>query len=1288
MEETSSKLSSGSADAAESADWRLPLCFTKKRHTEEIKSVDAVVNSWRLKERMKTVSVALVMCLNVGVDPPDVLKVQPCARLECWIDPLMMVPQKALEVIGINLQKQYERWQPRARYKQSLDPTIEEVKKLCVSLRRNAKEERVLFHYNGHGVPKPTVNGEIWVFNRTYTQYIPLSIYDLQAWMGSPSIYVYDCSNAGMIIKLFSQFAEQHEKEDMHNATQSPLFESAEGSYKNCIQLGACQVDQTLPMHPDLPADLFTSCLTTPIKMAARWFVMQNMSKHCSKLFLDLVDKIPGTLNDRRTMLGELNWVFTAITDTIAWNILPRDTFQTLFRQDLLVASLLRNFLLAERIMRTYDCEPVSSPKLPAMHNHPMWQSWDHILDLCLSQLQRVQEHGDGFFVRTTFFEEQLTAFEIWLDHTACLPTQQRSAPEQLPIVLQVLLSQAHRLRALDLLGRFLDLGPWAVNLTLSVGIFPYILKLLQSFAVELRPMLAFIWAKIMAVDHTCQTDIVRENGFKYFFQLVEDIRLPEEQRMLGTVVLSRLMQNYKNGQQLGLKNNLVCICLEQLANASAPYKQWLTLCLAQLWSDYDKARWVGVRDIAHEKLYILLEDKIPEVRAAAVFALGTYVSCDKDRTNYAIKVDLNIALTLLNTVAKDMSPMVREEVIIALQWTVITFERYFLEIAMQEQTEKSYGSLYKSPNGSSKTASLSRIVSKEKILMQPTCPIVTVVSPQISPGPSISDEMQEETKSDFLRRTNSSSSIVTLDAYQTTSAYNNNHSKLWKGLTALEHDIFPDVSATAQKLTKYIRQKLKNKPDSRASHSLPASPSSRSYLSQGDSPPLSVHEIRTRQRAPVSSSRSNSRTKKIVPNTIVEETAVLSSSSSPPNIESDGEKDTTNMTKSLLRSQFFEWVSKNFAHPLSGMNDGGDFESAIYYERDWRYTRNMMLRKEAQEEQNKVNNLNYKIEHQIFSSKCKQSPNSLVFHPYEPHVIVATKDYLTVWDYQSSYKLCQWKPDVRSHNLDLSYRLTPHLSAVELINSHDVALVLAGYNDGNIQVWSQIRDGPPKLISGWHALPICKSPSFESSSMAMQWDQRSCHLICAGDSRVIKIWDIETETKLTALSTGVNASVTTMSMQSKENNIFAAGCKDGSIKVFDKRLPPDEAKIASFIGHHSKILTLRLQDATVVSASAYGDIKTFEFGHNAPQHEFHVNNMQSAAIHSMCNIIACSSINQMLLFYNTEGQLLNSLKLTDWFMSTRYSPLMTTKFHPQKVLLSTGAMDGTIALYSIDPKR
>lgn len=59
-----------------------------------------VVSKWRQKEKLKTTAVALVLCLNIGVDPPDVIKISPCARLECWVDPLSMQPAKALETIG------------------------------------------------------------------------------------------------------------------------------------------------------------------------------------------------------------------------------------------------------------------------------------------------------------------------------------------------------------------------------------------------------------------------------------------------------------------------------------------------------------------------------------------------------------------------------------------------------------------------------------------------------------------------------------------------------------------------------------------------------------------------------------------------------------------------------------------------------------------------------------------------------------------------------------------------------------------------------------------------------------------------------------------------------------------------------------------------------------------------------------------------------------------------------------------------------------------------------------
>lgn len=97
----------------------------------------------------------------------------------------------------------------------------------------------------------------------------------------------------------------------------------------------------------------------------------------------------------------------------------------------------------------------------------------------------------------STFFADQLAAFELWLK----FGDEHKKPPLQLPIVLQVLLSQDYRSQALHLLARFLDMGPWAVGLALAVGIFPYVLKLLQSPAADLRSVLVFIWAKIMAVE-------------------------------------------------------------------------------------------------------------------------------------------------------------------------------------------------------------------------------------------------------------------------------------------------------------------------------------------------------------------------------------------------------------------------------------------------------------------------------------------------------------------------------------------------------------------------------------------------------------------------------------------------------------------------------------------------------------------------------------------------------------------------------------------------------------------
>lgn len=66
------------------------------------------------------------------------------------------------------------------------------------------------------------------------------------------------------------------------------------------------------------------------------------------------------------------------------------ELFQKLFRQDLLVASILRNFLLAERVMRSLHCTPVCVPRLPPTFSHFLWEAWDLTVDSVLSQLPQL----------------------------------------------------------------------------------------------------------------------------------------------------------------------------------------------------------------------------------------------------------------------------------------------------------------------------------------------------------------------------------------------------------------------------------------------------------------------------------------------------------------------------------------------------------------------------------------------------------------------------------------------------------------------------------------------------------------------------------------------------------------------------------------------------------------------------------------------------------------------------------------------------------------------------------
>ena len=68
------------------------------------------------------------------------------------------------------------------------------------------------------------------------------------------------------------------------------------------------------------------------------------------------------------------------------------------------------------------------------MLQHAMWQAWDFAVDISLSQLPNILERSAQYNA-SSFFEEQLTAFEVWLKYGG----EKRPPPEQVPANNQIL---------------------------------------------------------------------------------------------------------------------------------------------------------------------------------------------------------------------------------------------------------------------------------------------------------------------------------------------------------------------------------------------------------------------------------------------------------------------------------------------------------------------------------------------------------------------------------------------------------------------------------------------------------------------------------------------------------------------------------------------------------------------------------------------------------------------------------------------------------------------------------
>jgi hypothetical protein len=118
--------------------------------------------------------------------------------------------------------------------------------------------------------------------------------------------------------------------------------------------------------------DLFSSCLLMPYDTAIWWHMQRHSSVYAEP-------RMPTDANK-----GFLEKLLVAVLDAIAFETQSVSVYQS-FTLDPTLASLFRGFVLAQRVMLSFNLHSSAIPALEPMASHQLWNIWDIAIDICIS---------------------------------------------------------------------------------------------------------------------------------------------------------------------------------------------------------------------------------------------------------------------------------------------------------------------------------------------------------------------------------------------------------------------------------------------------------------------------------------------------------------------------------------------------------------------------------------------------------------------------------------------------------------------------------------------------------------------------------------------------------------------------------------------------------------------------------------------------------------------------------------------------------------------------------------
>jgi regulator-associated protein of mTOR len=872
-----------------------------------------------------------------------------------------------------------------------------------------------------------------------------------------------------------------------------------------------------------------------------------------------------------------------------------------------------------------------------------------------------------------------------------------------------------------------------------------------------------------------------------YFISILGNKNNDHKIRSMACFVLSVIVDRYVPGQRACIQsNNLLGSCITQLTGERDPLlRRWLLLLISKviegLYDAQDQALALGI----HEKVARYMNDEIPEVRAAAVYCLASFISLPStnvviapdsngeggpqiqpvmppsEKSEQRIRGEMDVGIASFKAML-DGSPIVRRELVYALGVFLKNFGDYIspeqLKSEMDEKLQR-------------KTTDRHSISVQAPPLS--SSPNQGGISSQRSSARILRTDLNLDTEPPVTRdikgRECGKISIFTLD--------------MCRIIIILADDPMPMVSNAAQQILNYLKKTYL------APEGITTSSSSVN-LSNLLSTPVSatshpqILDLRTRglgrdapsrQRSPIRTPSPSTAAppKKLGVSTTSRFFNMKKSASVPDfssSINGDGQSTPTNDgtgfyedDASIPESRFYEWSCEYFAKPMLPENKDDEEYDALMYEEEMveepqpTLTPSMsqqilQLKQEEEEELDQQQQLNSdeasngstasmkmlnsprhtvrsqyvspatlkrqmrneqlvndahalgkkagkrKLEEQIgFFGNDSDIVRKLRFHPFEPHLIVADEnDGITVWNWQRGAKINNFHAStgagpvssLRNNSIIQPARITD----LQILNDQsENSILLVSSAGGNVQLYKKYEIPDEQyLVSAIKVEPEAVAIQ-QGPGILTEWQQDHGLLYVAGDIPHIKVWDLERELCVQTFRTEIEACVTSLACDHVGGFSLVAGCSDGSVLIYDRRVRPEHAIVSRMCEHKNWVVNVCIQKVNtsqVISGSASGDIKFWDTrveGASLKSFDIHKGSMTTLAVHDYAPVLACGSNDQFIKVFNTSGETLSMIYYHDGFLGQRIGPVSSLAFHPYRMCLAAGSTDSIISIYSGD---